>query len=141
MAEESVEEQDTPLPLNKLARIYLKIRGRIQQLEKEHEAELDKLKSARDEVANAMKDQMLATGTKSAKTDAGTVILGESKRYYASDWEEMKKFIIANEAVDLLEKRIAQSNMAQFLEANPEKVPPGLNVMSEITVSVRKPTK
>jgi hypothetical protein len=30
--------------------------------------------------------------------------------------------------------------MAQFLEENPNLVPPGLNSMTEYTISVRKPT-
>lgn len=136
----SVEEENT-LPLNKLARIYLKIRTRMQELEKAHEVEVEKLKAARDEVANAMKDQLLASGSKSVRTDSGTVILTQKTRYYASDWEEMKKFILENEAVDLLEKRISQTNMAQYLEQNPDKLPPGLNSISEFDVSVRKPTK
>jgi hypothetical protein len=61
-------------------------------------------------------------------------------RYNTQDWDSFKRFIIENEAVDLLEKRIAQSNMAQFLTENPGLVPPGLNTSSEYDVSVRKPT-
>jgi hypothetical protein len=48
--------------------------------------------------------------------------------------------MIEHEAIDLLEKRIAQTNMAQFLEENPGVVPPGLNSSSEYDISVRKPT-
>jgi hypothetical protein len=46
-----------------------------------------------------------------------------------------------NDALDLLEKRIAQTNMATFLQDNPTLVPPGLNSNSEYEISVRKPTK
>ena len=135
-------QEDSGVPsLDRLTRIYLKIRSRIQELEKEHETELAKLKSARDEVANAMKDQMLTMGTKSARTDSGTVMLTTKTRYYSQDWEEMKKFVVENDAVDLLEKRISQTNMSQWLEANPEKVPPGLSSTTEMDVAVRKPTK
>jgi hypothetical protein len=49
--------------------------------------------------------------------------------------------VVEHDAVDLLEKRIAQGNMRQFLEENPGTVPPGLNSNSEYSVSVRKPTK
>jgi hypothetical protein len=48
--------------------------------------------------------------------------------------------VIDNHALELFEKRIAQSNMAQFLEENPGVVPPGLNSTSEFDISVRKPT-
>ncbi len=132
---------EATVPMDTLAKVYLKIRGKIQELEKAHEAALAELKTQRDEVAGAMKDMMLSQGSKSVKTDSGTVMLTTSTRYYASDWDEMKKFILENEAVDLLERRIAQTNMATFLQDNPTKVPPGLNSMSEVSVSVRKPTK
>ena len=113
----------------------------VAALERAHEAQLEELKQQRDVIALQMKDMMLALGSKSVKTDAGTVILSQKTRYYASDWDEMKKFILENEAIDLLERRVAQTNMATFLEQNPGKVPPGLNSTSEYEVSVRKPTK
>lgn len=129
------------IPLNKLARIYLKIRTSMQELEKQHEAAIAVLEEQRDEVASAMKEQLLASGSKSVRTDSGTVMITQKTRYYASDWEEMKKFILENEAVELLEKRISQTNMAQFLEQQPEKVPAGLNSVTSFEVSVRKPSK
>lgn len=129
------------IPMDRLAKVYLRIREKILSQERAHEAEIAALKAERDTVALAMKDQMLALGSKSVKTDFGTVILSQKTRYYASDWDEMKKFVLEHEAVDLLERRIAQTNMAKFLEENPGKVPAGLNSISEYDVSVRKPTK
>jgi len=38
----------------------------------------------------------------------------------------------------LLDKRINQNNIKQYLEENPDKVPKGLNVDSEYIVSVRR---
>jgi hypothetical protein len=49
--------------------------------------------------------------------------------------------MVENDAIDLLEKRIAQTNMKTFLEENPGLVPPGLNSNTEYAVSVRKPSK
>jgi len=43
-----------------------------------------------------------------------------------------------HEALELLEKRISQSNMATFLEENPDLHPPGLNVDSRYAVVVRR---
>jgi len=37
-----------------------------------------------------------------------------------------------------MEKRIHQGNMRLFLEENPDLLPPGLNVDSEYTVTVRR---
>jgi hypothetical protein len=87
-----------------------------------------------------MKDQMKALGVTSVRTPEGTVVLSVKTRYSTQDWDEFKKFILAHEAIELLEKRIAQTNMKQFLDENPGVVPPGLNSASEYDISVRKPT-
>ena len=123
--------------LDKLVRIYMKMRVSIQDLD----AQIETIKEQQQEVKNEIKDRMRAMGTKSLKTDFGTVSLTEKTRYYTQDWDSFKHFIIEHDAVDLLEKRIAQTNMRTFLEENPALVPPGLNSDTEFDVSVRKPTK
>ena len=128
------------IPMDKLARIYIKIRNRVQELNQEYETQIEELKAQQAEISNAMKDQMLAMGSTTMRTDAGTVMLSKKTRYHTSDWAEFKRFMVENDAIDLLEKRIAQLNMAQFLEENPGVVPPGLNSSSEYDISVRKPT-
>jgi hypothetical protein len=134
------EEQET-MPLDKLTRIYLKIRAAIQAVEKEYDTKLESLKSQQQQVKNEMKEQLLKLGGKSFRTEYGTIVLAQKTRYYTQDWDSFKKFVVEHDVVDLLEKRIAQTNMAKFLEENPSLVPPGLNSDSEFDVSVRKPTK
>lgn len=128
------------IPMDTLAKVYLKIRGKMQALTKEYEAALADLQAKRDEVAGAMRDNMKALGIKSVRTDYGTVIMSIKTRYETHDWESFHKFVVQNDAVDLLERRIAQKNMAKFLEENPDKLPPGLNSDSKYEVTVRKPT-
>lgn len=129
------------VPMDKLARVYLKIRAAKSALTQQYETEMADLDKQEDEIEQAMKTQMLALGTKSMRTEFGTVMLGTKTRYTTQDWAAFKEFVIQNDAVDLLERRIAQRNMAQFLEENPELVPPGLNSDTEYQISVRKPTK
>ena len=128
------------IPLDKLAKIYRKLRGKITELTQEYDTQVETLKAQQDEIKNAMKDQMKALGVTSVRTPEGTVVLSVKTRYSTQDWDEFKKFVLANEAIELLEKRIAQTNMAQFLEENPGSMPPGLNSSSEYDISVRKPT-
>ena len=127
--------------MDKLARVYLKIRTRIQQLTQQYESEIEELKAQQDEIKTALKEQLIALGSKSVKTDQGTVILSIKTRYYTQDWDSFKTFVTEHDALDLFEKRIHQSNMAKFLEDNPTLVPPGLNSDKEYDVSVRKPSK
>jgi hypothetical protein len=133
--------QEDDIPMDKLAKIYQKIRARIQELTSAYETEVEALKAQQQEIANELKDRMQALGMASVRTTEGTIILGQKTRYFTNDWDSFKRFVLDHEAVDLFEKRIAQSNMKQFLEENPGVVPPGLNSDSEVTITVRKPSK
>jgi len=132
---------DEPLPLDKLARVYRKMRDKIGALTKEYESQIEEIKAQQTEIKNAMKDQMLALGSSSIKTPEGTIVLSQKVRYYTDDWDSFKTFVVEHDALDLYEKRIHQTNMVTFLEENPGVVPAGLNSMTEYDVSVRKPTK
>ena len=133
MSEEAV-------PLDKLAKVYRKIKLQIDTLTQEYDTQVEALKAQQDQIKFAMKDTMKALGVSTVRTDFGTVSLVTKTRYSTQDWDSFKKFILEHEVVDLLEKRIAQTNMANFLEENPGVLPPGLNAMTEYDISVRKPT-
>lgn len=135
------DSNEASIPMDKLARVYRKMQTRIQTLTATYETEVEVLEAQREAVKTALKDQMLALGVKSVNTAEGTVILSTKTRYSTQDWDAFKDFIKENDAIDLLEKRIAQTNMATFLGENPTLVPPGLNSNSEYSISVRKPTK
>ncbi len=132
--------EEEAVPLDKLVKIYRKLRTKMTELTQEYDTQAEVLKAQQDEIKNAMKDQMKALGVTSVRTPEGTVVLSVKTRYSTQDWDEFKKFILAHEAIELLEKRIAQTNMKQFLDENPGVVPPGLNSASEYDISVRKPT-
>jgi len=132
--------ESASIPMDKLARVYRKMQARIQELTTAYETEVETLKAQQDAVKTALKDQMLALGLKSVNTAEGVVILSTKTRYSTQDWDSFKRFMIENDAIDLLEKRIAQTNMASFLRENPGVVPPGLNSNSEYAISVRKPS-
>jgi hypothetical protein len=132
--------EEEAIPLDKLVKIYRKLRSRMTELTQEYDTQTEVLKAQQDEVKSAIKEQMRAMGVTSVRTTEGTAVMSVKTRYTTQDWDSFKKFMIEHEAIDLLEKRIAQTNMAQFLEENPGVVPPGLNSSSEYDISVRKPT-
>ena len=129
------------IPMDKLAKVYRKMAAKIQELTTEYDAAVEEIKRQQDAVKTALKDQMLVMGVSSVRTDNGTVVLSTKTRYNTQDWDSFKEFIKEHDAIDLLEKRIAQTNMGTFLDENPGVVPPGLNTMTEYAISVRKPTK
>jgi hypothetical protein len=138
MSEEVIDEV---IPLSELARIYRKMKARMDELTKAYDTEVEIIKEKLDLVKIEIKDQMRAQGATSIKTDFGTISLVTKTRYSTQDWDSFKRFVVDTDVVDLLEKRIAQANMSKFLEENPSLVPPGLNSMSEYEIRVIKPTK
>jgi len=133
--------EDTNIPLDKLVKIYRKIKMEIDTMTQEYDTKLEVLKGQQDEIKFAIKDQMKALGVSSVKSPFGTVSMMLKTRYNTNDWSSFKDFILEHSAVDLLEKRVAQTNMAQFLEENPGVVPPGLNSVTEFEIRITKPTK
>ncbi|CAB4168255.1 hypothetical protein UFOVP1276_43 [uncultured Caudovirales phage] len=127
------------IPIDKLTKIYRKIKAQIDQLTQEYDTQVEVLKASQDEIKFAIKDQMKALGVSSVKTEFGTVSMANKTRYSTQDWDSFKQFIVAHDVVDLLEKRIAQLNMAKFLEDNPGVVPPGLNAFSDFEIRITKP--
>ena len=77
-------------------------------------------------------------GLESVRTNEGLFYRTVKTRYWTSDWSSMHEFILENEVPELLEKRVNQTNMKQFLEENPDVCPKGLNVDSEYVITVRK---
>ena len=136
---EQSSEAAPQIPLDKLVRVYRKMRQRISELNKEYEGKLLEVQAQQDAIKLAMKDQLLSLGVKSIRTADGTISLSKRTVYSTQDWDSFKEFIKEHDAIDLLEKRIAQVNMRTFLEENPDAVPAGLNAMTEYTVSVVKP--
>ena len=74
----------------------------------------------------------------SARTAAGLFYRTIKTRYWTNDWDSMNKFILKHEMPEFYEKRLNQTAVKQFLEENPDVLPPGLNVDSEYVVTVRK---
>ena len=50
----------------------------------------------------------------------------------------MYRFIKEHDAPELLERRVSQANFKDFLQANPDKLPEGMNVESRYSILVRR---
>jgi hypothetical protein len=128
------------LPADKLVKAYRKIRDAINEKEEAHKAEIAALKEQQDKVSAALLEICNSQNMDSLRTPEGTVTRRAATRYWTNDWESMYRFIKEQDAPYLLEQRIHNGNMRQFLEDNPETLPIGLNADTKYVISVRKPT-
>lgn len=122
---------------DKLASIYIKMREVIR----EKEEEIKTIKAQQEKIVVKMLALCEEQNIDSLRTPAGTISRRVHTSYWPSDWDKMHQFIKENDAIHLLEKRVHGSNMKEFLEANPDVAPPGLQVNRKYIVSVRKPAK
>jgi hypothetical protein len=126
------------VPTEKLVKAYIKMRDARAALSTEYEAKDKEIKDQMDLIEHTLLDVCKRAGADSIKTGAGTIIRGVRTSYWTSDWESMHNFVKENQALDLLERRVAQKAMGEFLKANPDKMPKGMNVETKYTVTVRR---
>ena len=135
----SEEDQEyTDYPADTLAGVYIKIRDKRESLKARFEEEDGVLKGQLDTVAAEILVLCKENNAESIKTKAGTIIRKVDTRYWTNDWDSMYIFIKENDAYPLLERRLHQTNLKQFMEENPTKMPVGLQANSKYTVSVRR---
>lgn len=126
------------VPLEKLVRVYIKMRGAKDKITKDYESQIEKIESDMQTIKQALLGYCKEHNVESVRTKEGTFFRNIKKRYWTNDWEAMGKFIVENNVPELLEKRLHQSNTQNFLEQNPDLLPPGLNVDSEFTITIRR---
>lgn len=131
-------ESKAEVPLEKLTRVYIKMRDKKAEITQELDGKIAKIDQDMKAVKTAILDHMKAIGAESLRTEAGTVYRTVRTMYATSDWESMHKFILEQGVPELLEKRIQQTNMKAFLEENPDLLPPGLNANAEYSVTIKR---
>jgi hypothetical protein len=131
-------ENEEVVPADTLAEIYIKIRDKRAELKEQYEQQDDSLKEQQEMLAEQMLALCQEQHADSIKTRAGTIIRKVDTRYWTNDWEQMYDFIHEHDAYPLLEKRIHQTNMRQFLEENPDLLPAGLMSDSKYSIVVRR---
>ena len=129
------------MKLEELVKIYFTIRTEREKIIDEYESKDRDLKADMALVEQSMLSICNDTNADSIKTQNGTVMRKLNERFYCSDWDNFRQFVLENEAVELLERRIHQGNFKEFIaEHEQDGLPPGVNVMREFGISVRKPT-
>lgn len=126
------------VPVEKLVKVYLKMNARLGEIRAAYDAEEKALKAQMSQVKALLLNYCKVQNVESVKTTEGLFYRSVTTRYWTNDWESMGRFVVENNAPDLLEKRLHQGNVKQFIENNPDLVPPGLNVDSEYSITVRR---
>lgn len=124
----------------KLVAVYRRIRAAIDEKDEQYKKEIGKLKESLEAVSDKLLEICKDQDIDSLRTANGTVSRRIKTRYWTTDWESLYNTVKQYDAPFLLEQRIHNTNMQQFLDDNPEAFPPGLQIDRKYVISVRKPT-
>ena len=134
---ESMEPTDD-MNVEKLVSVFIKIRDARDEAKRtweDQEAEFnEQLSVINQHLLEICKD----TGADSIKTKFGTAIRSVKSKYWTNDWERFYDWMFEHNVPEVLERRIHQTNIKQFLVENPDMLPPGLNVDNAYHITVRR---
>jgi len=127
--------------MEELVKTYLTIRNERDRIESEFKLQDEALKAE----LTVLEQEMLAgcneMKVESLRTNSGTVIKNLKERFTCSDRDNFNKFVVETGAVELFSAMLHQSNFKEFMsERHEDGLPPGVNVMREFGITVRKPT-
>ena len=122
------------LTADKLTEIYVKIRDARRELATRDE----ELKAQLDTVSEKLLEICKEQGASTIRTEYGTVSRRTNKRYWTSDWDSFFRFLKEHDAFSLMQHRINNNTMAQFLEENPDLHPPGVQADASYTIVITK---
>jgi hypothetical protein len=120
--------------IEKLMQAEINIRDAIADLENQ----VKDLKAKRETIQSALNDICRQMNVDGLKTSVGTLTRSIKTRYWTDDWPSMYQFLKEHDALELMEKRIAQGNMKTFLAENPDILPPGIQQQNEFSIVIRR---
>jgi len=129
---------ETAIPVDKLVRTYTKMRDKREELVREMESKVSGLDESMKIVKAALLTHCKANGVDSVSTPYGVAYRTVRTTFSTADWESFHRFVLDHKAPQLLEKRLHQGNVKEFLGDNPELLPPGLNSTSEYSITIRR---
>jgi len=126
------------IPVDSMVKIYTRIRDKRAEIKAAFDEQDKELQAQLDKVKQGLLEYCKEHGVESVRTQHGLFYRTVKTRYWTGDWESMHKFIMEHAVPEFFEKRLNQSAVKEFLDQNPDLLPPGLNVDAEYNISVRK---
>ena len=126
------------IDMDDLSQQYLRLRQKRELLKERFLSEDGELEKAMAEIEEQLLNTLNESNSNSMSTNSAVIMRSVRKRYMPTNWDAVYKLIDKHKAYGLLEKRVHNGNMKDFLEEHPDEYPAGLNVDSRYAVTVRR---
>ena len=118
---------------------YIVLRDRKAAIKAEAEGKTNAITEQMVKLEAWLKNQADQLGTTQFKTPSGTAFFKTDDYSTVADWDAVLDFIKANQAYDMLEKRVNKTAVRSYLDEH-KQLPPGVNYGTRLVLNVRKPT-
>lgn len=133
--------KEDKIDIDQLIRVYINVRASRDEKVEKHKEEIQRLDEKMTLIQEKLLEEFKQTNADSVSTSSGTAYRKLKTTYSTHDWESFYNFVNDNKAPELLQKRIHQGNMKEWLDKYPTQLPVGLNTTSEYTITVRRKGK
>jgi hypothetical protein len=138
--------QGTTMNAEQLVDKLLRLRAKIEEIKKKHKTELEKYNEAEGYLEGRLMDTLNQSGARSMRTEAGTFYTSKRVSVKVQEWSKTIRYIIDNEAWDLLEARVNKTSAQALVESmaataqEGEEAPviPGVSITSDYQLNVRR---
>lgn len=126
------------MDINALTKQYIELRDKRAVLRKHFEDEDAILKEEMEHLEGLMLKFLQDNNTESVRTETGTLYRQEDMTVIGNDWDAIYHWAAENDAFEILEKRLKKTFVKDYMESHEGGVPPGISVLREYAVRVRR---
>lgn len=116
---------------------YISLRDKKAEIKAKYQAKIDEIDKVMLQVEANLLSHFGETGADSVATPVGTAYKSTKSQVSAPDWDSFIGFVKENEAWEMLEKRPAKNAVLEWAGEH-ERLPPGLNLRTEVTINIRR---
>jgi uncharacterized protein YchJ len=116
---------------------YIAARDMKAKLDAAHKTKLEPLVAAMEKTEAAILDFFNKHGIDNAKCEAGTAFKASRTSATVNDMDAFLAFVKENEAWHFLEKRVAKTQVDEYVEAHKD-LPPGISYTRMAALNVRR---
>lgn len=116
---------------------YVKLRDKKAQMKAAFDASTADINTAMTRCEQVILEEINSQGVESVRTEFGTAFKSVTTSVTAADGEMFMQFCIANDRMDMLEKRPNKTAVEEYKAAN-DDLPPGINYRQAVSLNVRR---
>jgi chromosome condensin MukBEF complex kleisin-like MukF subunit len=132
------------MDINKVVAGYIKLRDKIDELKKDHKAQLKELTDKQDKLAAFLEKRLTEIGVDNVKVDAGTVFRATKDSVTVANKAEFGQFILDQiedhglDALYMMTMAASKTAVKDYMADNEDEPPPGISYTTKQEIQIRR---